>query len=143
MAVVYPSNEWAQEWCKVVNASQACVEAGKNWGVDFNGNFLFVLEPGSGLEKTTYVYFAYKAGECTDARLVNDPSEVDAGFSSTGPYEHFKKVVKGEADFIEVTMKGLLKLKGDFGKIMRNAKFIRAVADSIKNIPVPVTYLGE
>jgi len=35
-----------------------------------------------------------------------------------------------------------LKLKGDFGKIMRNAKFIRAVADSITAIP-DVTYLGE
>jgi putative sterol carrier protein len=143
MAVVYPSTEWAEEWRKVVNTSEPCKEAGKNWGVDFNGNFLFVIEPGSGLEKTTYLYFGYKAGECTDARVVDAPSEVNPGFTSTGPYENFKKVVKGEVDFIEMTMKGALVLKGDFGKIMRNAKFVRAVADSIKSIPVPVTYLGE
>jgi len=143
MAIVYPSNAWAEEWRKVVNNDKACVERGKSWGVDFNGNFVFVVEPGSGLEKVTYVYFAYRAGECTEAHLIDDPSEVEAGFVSSGSYEQFKKVVKGEADFIELTMKGVLKLKGDMSKIMRNARFVRAVADSMKNIPVSVTYLGE
>jgi putative sterol carrier protein len=50
-------------------------------------------------------------------------------------------VVKGKKDFIEGVMKGIFKIKGDMSKIMRNAKFIRAVANSISSFKA--TYLGE
>lgn len=141
MAVLYPSNEWCEEWKKAINKSEKCAEKGKNWGVDFNGNWVFEITPHGGLDKTTYVYFETKAGKCTDARIISDPSEVDAGFLSIGPYEEFKKVVKGEKDFIEGVVRGIFRLKGDMSKVMRNAQFIRAVADSISSFEAQ--YLGE
>jgi hypothetical protein len=49
--------------------------------------------------------------------------------------------VRGEKDFIEGVVKGIFKVKGDMSKIMRNAKFIRAVADSISSFEA--SYLGE
>jgi putative sterol carrier protein len=131
MAVLYPSNEWCQEWKKAINSSEVIENAGKEWGVGFNGNWLFEITPGGGLDKTTYLYLEAKAGKCTDSRLINDPSEVDAGFFCTGPYDSFKPVVKGEGDFIEGVVRGVFKLKGDMTKIMLNARFIRAVADSL------------
>ena len=141
MAVLYPSNEWCAEWKKAMNGSPAVQETGKSWGVDFNGNWVFEITPGAGLDNTTYVYLEAKAGTCTDARLVDDPSEVDAGFHCVGPYEEFKLVVKGEKDFIEGVVRGIFKLEGDMAKIMRNARFIRAVADSISTFEAD--YLGE
>lgn len=131
MAVLYPSNEWCQEWKKAINGSDVISESGKNWGVDFNGNWLFEITPGEGLEKTTFLYLEAKAGKCTDARMVEDQSEVEVGFFCTGPYESFKSVVKGEKDFIEGVVRGIFKLKGDMTKIMLNARFIRAVANSL------------
>jgi len=50
-------------------------------------------------------------------------------------------VVKGEKDFIEGVVRGIFKLKGDTSKIMRNAKFIRAVSASISSFRSE--YLGE
>jgi putative sterol carrier protein len=141
MAVLYPSNEWCEEWKTAINDSKAVQETGKNWGVDFNGNWVFEITPGGGLDKTTYVYLEAKAGKCTDARILDDPSEVDAGFFCTGPYEEFKHVVKGEKDFIEGVVRGIFKLTGDMARIMRNARFIRAVADSISTFEAE--YLGE
>jgi putative sterol carrier protein len=131
MAALYPSNEWCEEWKKAINSSDVIEKAGKNWGVDFNGNFLFEITPGAGLDTTAYLYLEAKAGKCTDARLVEDPSEVDAGFFCTGSYEAFKPVVKGEKDFIEGVMKKNFKLKGNMMQIMMHAKFIRAVANSL------------
>lgn len=141
MAVLYPSDEWCGEWKKAINDSTAVKETGKGWGVDFNGNWIFEIQPGGGLEETTYVYVEAKAGECKDSRLINNPSEVDAGFICTGSYSDYKKVVKGEKDFIEGVVRGTFKLKGDMAKIMRNARFVRAVADSISTFESE--YLGE
>ena len=141
MAVLYPSQEWCDEWKKAINDSQAVAETGKNWGADFNGSWLFEIQPGGGLEKTSYVYLDAKNGKCTDARLLQDPSGVNPGFHATGSYVEYKEVVKGKKDFIEGVMKGTFKIKGDMSRIMRNAKFIRAVANSISSFSA--TYLGE
>ena len=141
MAVLYPSQEWCKEWKKAINSSKAVQETGKNWGIDFNGDWIFEITPGAGLEETTYVYLAAEAGQCSDARLLTDPSEVEAGFICTGSYEDYKDAVKGEKDFIEGVVRGTFKLQGDMGKIMRNARFIRAVADSFSSFESE--YLGE
>ena len=141
MAVLYPSQEWCVAWQKAINESPAVQATGKNWGTDFNGNFVFELQPGGGLDETSFVYLEAKAGECSDAKLVQDPASVDPGFYVTGNYADFKDVVKGDKDFIEGVVKGIFKLKGDMSKIMRNAKFIRAVADSISSFEAE--YYGE
>lgn len=141
MAVLYPSQEWCEAWQNALNNDEAVAETGKNWGVDFNGNFIFEVQPGGGLDQTEYVYLEAAAGKCSDARLVKDPSEVDPGFYVIGSYADFKPVVKGEKDFIEGVVKGIFKLKGDMSKIMRNAKFIRAVANSISSFENE--YLGD
>ena len=138
---LYPSQEWCEEWKNALNNDTAVAETGKKWGVDFNGNFIFELQPGGGLDETLYVYLETTAGKCTDARLLDDPSLKSPGFYCTGSYADYKPVVKGEKDFIEGVVRGIFKLKGDMSKIMRNAKFIRAVANSISSFPNE--YLGE
>jgi putative sterol carrier protein len=141
MAVLYPSNEWCQEWKNVINSSDAAKEAGRNWGVDFNGNWIFEITPGGGLEKTTYVFLEAKAGECTDARLIEDPSAIDVGFYCTGSYEDYKAAVKGEKDFIQGVVRGTFKLKGNMMKVMKYGGFIRSVANSLQSIDSE--FLGE
>lgn len=141
MSVLYPSNEWCEEWKKAINASPLVRETGKDWGTDFNGNWVFEITPGAGLDKTIYLYLEAEKGECIDARLIDDPSQVEAGFFCSGSYEEFKQAVKGEKDFIEGVVRGVFKLKGDMSKIMRHARFIRAVANSISSFDS--RFLGE
>jgi putative sterol carrier protein len=141
MAVLYPSNEWCEAWKNALNSSETVQETGKDWGVGFNGDWVFELTPGGGLDRTTYLYLAAAAGKCTAAHLIDDPSEVDAGFLCTGSYEDFKQVVKGEKDFMGGVMRGIIRVKGDMTKIMRSARFIRAVADSLSSFQAE--YLGE
>lgn len=138
---LYPSQTWCDEWKKALNNDPAVEKTGKNWGVDFNGNWIFELQPGDGLEATAYVYLESAAGKCTDSQMLDDPSLKDPGFYCTGSYGDFKPVVKGEKDFIEGVVKGIFKIKGDMGKIMRNAKFIRAIANSISSFENE--YYGE
>jgi hypothetical protein len=143
MAVLYPSQEWCDAWKVAINGSERVAETGTKWGVGWNGSWVFEVLPGSGLEETHYVYLEPEpgTGKCKDSRELKDPSEVEAGFLCTGDYGAFKEVVKGEKDFIEGVVKGIFTLKGDMSKVMRNAKFIRAVADSISSFEA--SYLGE
>lgn len=138
---LYPSQEWCDEWKNALNNDPAVAETGRNWGVDFNGHWMFQVEPGEGLEETVYIYLETQGGKCTEALILKDPAEKQPGFIAVGTYGAFKPVVKGEKDFIEGVVKGVFKLKGDMSKIMRNAKFIRAVANSISSFPSE--YLGE
>jgi putative sterol carrier protein len=138
---LYPSQEWCDKWKEAINNDAAVLETGKNWGVGFKGDLLFEVQPGSGLEKTHYVYINATEGKCSECKIVDNPSGIDAGYLVTGNYGDYKLVVKGEKDFIEMVVRGALKLKGDMGKVMRNAKFIRAVANSISSFPNE--YLGE
>ena len=124
-----------------MNNYKAVAETGKKWGVDFNGNWLFEITPGAGLEKPVYVYLAAAAGKCTEARMPDEPSAADPGYRDTGSYADFKSVVKGEKDFLAAVVKGSFKIRGDMTRIIRNAKFIRAVANSINSFESE--YLGE
>jgi len=138
---IYPSQEWCDEWKKAINDDEAVARTGKNWGVDFNGNWLFEVTSGGGLEETAYVFLEAAAGKCSDARMLENPAEEDPGFVVTGSYVDFKPVVKGEADFLAAVVKGNFKMRGDMVKMMQYAKFIRAVANSISSFESE--YLGE
>lgn len=138
---LYPSQEWCDQWKQAINTDPRIVETGKKWGVDFNGNWLFIVTPAAGLEQTAYVYLEAAAGSCSAARLLNDPSEGDPGFVVTGSYADFKRVVKGEADFMAAVVRGTLKLQGNMVKVMQFARFIRAVANSISSFESE--YLGD
>ena len=41
--VAFPTMEWLDENVKVLNESEEFGKAGKGWGVDFNGNFIFQI----------------------------------------------------------------------------------------------------
>ena len=141
MAVLYPSNEWCQEWKNAINSSENIKEAGKDWGVDFNGNWIFEITAGGGLDSTAYMYFEAKAGECTNIKLIDDPSEVEVGFYCTGSYEDYKGVIKGEKDFIQGVVKGTFKLKGNIMTVMKYGSFVRILVDSLQKLESE--FLGE
>lgn len=138
---LYPSQEWCDAWKVAINEDARIAKTGEKWGVGFNGNWLFNVTPGGGLEETVYIFLEAKAGKCQDARMVDAPSQVDPGFFVTGSYPDFKSVVRGEKDFLALVVKGTINLKGDMGKIMKFARFIRAVANSISSFESE--YLGD
>ena len=138
---LYPSQAWCEEWKAAINADQRVADTGKKWGVGFNGNWLFEVTPGGGLEETVDLYLEAAEGKCSQAKMLTDPTEVEPGFFVTGSYADFKPVVKGEGDFLAAVVKGTFKLRGDMVKIMQFARFVRAVANSISSFESE--YLGE
>lgn len=50
--VLYPTEQWLEEYKQRMNESDELSEAGSGWGVDFDGTFLFVIT-GVPIEETT------------------------------------------------------------------------------------------
>ena len=102
-------------------------------GSRFNGDWLFEVAPGGGLEEPVYLFLKAAEGKCSEARMISDPTGVDADFTVSGSYTDFKPVVKCQSGFLAGVVKGTFKLNGDMVKIMQFARFIRAVANSISS----------
>ncbi|KPV63970.1 MAG: SCP-2 sterol transfer family protein [Candidatus Bathyarchaeota archaeon BA2] len=149
--VPFPSMEWMKEYCKALNASKELEEAGKGWGVGWNGDFIFQVEgiPIDNIDVeavmkamskdlaislaeqmgqvsqqggTAYAHAKLKDGKCEGVGLLKSVDEVEVGFIMSGPYENWKKIVKGQLDPVRGLLSGQFKLKGDMSKIMKYVK---------------------
>jgi len=138
----------------MLNQSRDYKEAGKGWGVGWNGDFIFQIEnipvekiafesmpPDVAKELkeyivngTVYSYIRLKDGECLEARPIKDPKEVEVGFIQKGPYENWKKITRGELDPTKALLTGKFKLQGDMAKVMRYSRAANIMAKIAANI---------
>ena len=153
--VFYPSKEWLEEYCRMLNQSKEYKEAGKGWGVGWNGDFIFQIEnipidkisvenlPANLAKElkehvingTSYSFIQLKDGECKGVRPLKDAKEVEAGFIMKGPYENWKRLTKGEIDATRALLTRQFKLEGNMAKVMqytRAATTMTKISSSIK-----------
>ena len=125
------SDEWIKEYMKAINESEEYAEAAKDW----EGDFLFVIEPDEELKEPLYGYLDLYHGKARDGYAVDDPSKVNAAFEFRGKYSNWKKLLNGEIDPIKGLVTGQFKLKGNMAKVMRYAKAAKILVDCVKKVP--------
>lgn len=129
MAVEFPSDEWIEEWKERLNDNEDYADAAADWGVGWNGDFIYTIEIDDDLKEEIpelvgddnkiHYFVGLEGGKCTDAFRVDDLSEVDYGFEIIGPYENWKKLAQGEIGAIDSLMSGKFELNGDMQKVMQ------------------------
>ena len=129
MAVDFPSDGWIEEWKERLNENDEYAEAASDWGVGWNGDFVFTIEVDDefvdefpdmvGDDDKIHYYVGLEGGECTDAHRVEDLDEVDYGFELIGTYDNWKKLAKGEIGAIDSLMSGKFDLNGDMQRVMQ------------------------
>jgi|Deesub1362A_J573_1020465.scaffolds.fasta_scaffold00195_42 putative sterol carrier protein len=124
------SEEWVKEYVKAVNANEEYAQAAKDW----EGDFLFVVEPDEGLEEPLYAYIDLYHGKARDGYVVEDPSQVKAAYEFRGKFSNWKKLLAGEIDPIKGLVTGKFKLKGNMAKVMRYAKAAKLLVDCTKQV---------
>lgn len=118
---VFPSEEWVKALEEISNQDPEYKKAGADW----EGDMVVIIEAEPGLLEEDFVYYSKPHhGEILESGQIKSPDEKpDAEYVLSGPYSVFKAVIKGEADAMEMMMKGKVRLKGDMSKILRYAKF--------------------
>jgi len=124
------TQEWIDEFVKAVNSSEEYANAAKDW----EGDFLFVVEPDEGLEKPMYAYIDLYHGKARKGYVVEDPSKVRAAFEFRGKLSSWKKLLAGEIDPIKGLVTRKFELKGNMAMVMRYAKAAKLLVECTKQV---------
>jgi len=130
MPIPFPSDAWIKSMMEDLNASDAYLEAAKNW----EGDFFFIIEPGGSLDKMTVLYMDLWHGKCRSARLVEDGEAIKPAFRLSGPVNNWKRVMTKKLDPIQAMMTGQLKLQGNMAIVMRNVRAAKELVESCTRI---------
>lgn len=121
---VFPSLEWAEEFCKKVNESEEYRRSAKGWVWPI----LFTVERLPDDLKDRYgdwagIYVELKDGECLGVKFVTEKGSVDAPFVITGSYQDWMDVIKKGMNPVNAMVRRKIRLvKGNFSTILRFPK---------------------
>ncbi len=131
MAFKFPSDEWIKELANQLNASQAYERAAKDW----EGDFIFVVEPDEAYNETAYLFLGLYHGKCTGAAMISSEGEREAEFILRAPYTNWRNVIEGKLDPIQGMMTRKLQVKGNMMKIMRYPKAAKEIVACCALVP--------
>lgn len=122
MAITFPHEaaEWLEAYREVLNDSDDYAEEGADWGVDFDGSFVFEIRPDSAYDgDSVYMYLDLVDGTCTETAILEDPSDREHGFALRADFTDWKALIEGELNPIEAILSGPFDLDGDRVKVMQ------------------------
>ncbi|MFB6132054.1 MAG: SCP2 sterol-binding domain-containing protein, partial [Halanaeroarchaeum sp.] len=116
MAISFPTEaeEWVQAYRDQLNQSEEYAEEGEEWGVDFDGSFLFEIQPDDTYDgDPVRLYLDLEDGTCLEASVVDDEAMVEPGFTLRASYSAWKDLIQGKLNPIEAILSGPFDLEGD------------------------------
>ena len=131
MTIPFPSDAWIKAMMEDLNASPTYEDSAKNW----EGDFVFVIEPGGALAQPVSLYMDLFHGKCRDAYALADPVAVRPAFRLSGPAANWKKVMTKKLDPMAAMMTGQLKLTGNMAMVMKNVRAAKELVESCTRIP--------
>ncbi|RLI80979.1 sterol carrier protein [Archaeoglobales archaeon] len=124
------SQEWIDKFVEAINSNEEYEKAAKDW----EGDFLFVVEPDGELEEPKYAYIDLYHGKAREGYVVEDPSQVKTAFEFSGKFSDWKKLLAGEIDPIKGLVTRKFKLKGNMAMVMRYTKAAKLLVECTKQV---------
>lgn len=122
------TGEWARDWCREINDSEAYREAAESWE---GGVVLCVqADPSYGLDEPRAVYVDLWHGECREARAATEEDREEAPYVIAADPYSWKKVLNGEMDPISGLMRGKMKLER--GSVVELARYVTAAKELVR-----------
>ena len=131
MAIKFPSDEWIKALSAKLNESDAYEKSAKDW----EGDFVFIVEPDDAFEKTAYLFLGLYHGKSPDAGEISTQEEREAEFVLSAPFTNWRRVIEGKLDPIQGMMTKKLKVKGNMMKIMRYPKAAKEIVSCCALVP--------
>lgn len=131
MGMTFPSDEWGKAFADQLNSSEAYARSAKDW----EGDFVFIIEPDKSYPEEAYLFVGLYHGNCTGTAIMASENEREAQFIIRAPYANWRKVIDGKLDPIQGMMTRKLKLKGNMMKIMRYPKAAKEMVNCVSKVP--------
>lgn len=131
MTYPFPSDAWIKQLQEVLNQNEAYERSARDW----EGDFIFVIEPDQAFPDTAYFLLELYHGSSPGAAMLDSENIPKTEYTINAPYSTWRKVIEGKLDPIQGMMMGQLKLKGDLMKIMRYPKAAQEIVSSCAKVP--------
>ena len=131
MKYKFPSDEWVNKVRELLNESESYQRSAKDW----EGDFIFVVEPDESYPHTSYLHLELYHGSSPGAALVSEDELPETEYSLNAPFSTWRRVIEGKLDPIQGMMTRQLKLKGDLMKIMRYPKAAQEIVSCCAKVP--------
>ena len=131
MALKFPSDAWIKELSRQLNESEAYEKSAKDW----EGDFVFVIEPDQAYDHTAYLFLGLLHGKSPDAAEMASEGEREIEFTLRAPFGVWRRVIEGELDPIQGMMTKKLKVQGNMMKIMRYPKAAKEIVSCCALVP--------
>ena len=131
MALKFPSDEWIKELSTRLNASESYERSAKDW----EGDFVFVVEPDESYGDTAYLFLSLLHGKSPDAAVLASEDERESEFVIHAPFSTWRQVIEGKLDPNQGMMTRRLKLEGNMMKVMRYPKAAKEIVDCCALVP--------
>jgi len=138
--IIEQPDEWIGAWQDHLNESAEYDEAGEGWGVDFEGSFVFEVEPDGGLEEPLYFYVDPHDGNIREARKIDSPDDVEYGFLYSGSYSSWKQLIEGDVGAIDGLMSGKFSVDGDMQKVLQYSQAATVMTGAAAEIDTEFKY---
>lgn len=122
MAITFPreASDWLEAYRAVLNSSERYEDEGADWGVEFDGSFLFEIRPDEEYDgDPVYMYLDLVDGSCTETAVLDDPDDREFGFALRADFTDWKALIQGRLNPIEAILSGPFDLEGDRVKVMQ------------------------
>ena len=140
MATPFPSEKWIAEWRERLNDNEEYAEKGQGWGAEFNGDFVFHIRADDRLPDDHYFFIGLEDGTCTEARGIDDPDEVDAGFVYRGDYSDWVALNRGDIGPIDGMMSGVFDIEGDMQKVLQYSEAAVVMSETGRELDTDYQY---
>jgi len=119
--------EWASALKEEINGSSEYRNAANKWGVDFNGNLLFVFEADEQTPVDRALMLKLAGGSCQDAEFVNQKSHPEAGFVLRGPAHLWREILDRKTMAATAILTGKLQVEGERMRLLKHTAANRAL----------------
>jgi putative sterol carrier protein len=112
----FPTSEWLDALKDKLNTDEHYAQVARNW----EGDMLFIVDPGGPLAETVIFYLDLWHGKCREARMETEQFDRKAAFVLKAPYNQFIRVLSGELDPMQAMLTRKLNVAGSMAVMMRN-----------------------
>lgn len=131
MSLKFPSDEWIKELSNQLNRSEAYERSAKDW----EGDFVFIIEPDEAYPTASYLYLDLHHGKSPSAMELESLDQKQAAYVLSATMGNWRKVIEGKLDPIQGMMTKKLKLKGNMMQVMRYPKAAKEIVSCCAFVP--------
>jgi len=119
----FPSIEWAEQFCRLINDSDEYLKAAKGWVWPIIFVVKNIPDSVSPDADSVGLYVDLDNGRCKGVRLVRDLDSEDAPFIIEGDYQNWMDIIVNGVDPVKALVTRRIRLvKGNFSTILRYPK---------------------